>query len=508
MQESLLKDETLAHKLISKGSWMYLFALLGLPLGYAIRVIISNDLSVGEVGIIYGLISLMGLISILSSLGLNQQALVYFLPKYYLEHNKDYVTTIYKTVQYINIFMTLLVSVCMIFFIEYLGSSYIDYPGIEAILYIFLVFFVFTNLSHPLKGVYQAFQNVFTLKFSEFIKQSIITLCVAAIFIFSVGSVFLYSVAFVIGNIVFLLLLYYFYTKKYASEIHVGNFVRERSLFTKLIHFGLHGLIAANAMMIIHNIDMQMLLILSDTENAGYYTNYMSLIGIATLLLTPIISLLFPIISELYSKGNTEKLGLLQDFFYKYILIFTLSVVVLLGVFGEVLGVVLYGQDFLYSGTLLQYLAVFGIFKVIFAINFAILMGIGHIKKRTNILIGVLILNIVLNIILIPLYGALGAGLATGISWTLMALASFYYVYQHLPIHFDWVFYIKNTCIIGVLGVIYSLFHTDIFVLENTYRYTNLAYLLVLGFVTYLILSLCNLKEIKNIFRELKRFRK
>ena len=100
----------------------------------------------------------------------------------------------------------------------------------------------------------------------------------------------------------------------------------------------------------------------------------MSLLKIVMLFLSPILGLLFPIISELNSKGQIEKLRLLQNFLYKYFLVFAFSIVVLLLVFGEVLSVVLFGEDFLYSGTLLQYLAIFGIFKVLFTINLAILM--------------------------------------------------------------------------------------------------------------------------------------
>ena len=507
MQESLLKDETLTHKLISKWWWMYLFAILGMPLGYIIRVLISNDLSVWEVGIIYWLISLIWLLSILSSLWLNQQALVYFLPKYYVDKNSNSVTTIYSAVRYINLFMTVLFTVSMILFIEFYGSSYIDYPGIETILYIFLGYFIITNLSNPLKWVFKAFQDVFAPKFSEFIKQGTITITALIIFILWVWTLYSYALWFLIWNIVLLILLIFFFRRKYASEMCIWVFQWEWSIFRKLLNFWLHGLIAANALMIIHNIDMQMLLVISGTEDAWYYTNYMSLIGIVAFLLTPLISLLFPIITELHSKWNIEKLRLLQDFFYKYILIFTLSVVVLLWVFWEVLWVVLYGEDFLMSGTLLQYLAVFWIFQIIFTINFAILMGIWRIKERTQILVWTLILNIILNLILIPLYWALWAWLATGVSWVVIALSSFYYVHTHLRVNFNWRFYIKNIFIISLIWVSYYIIWNDIFILENTFRFVNLIYLLTLWWLAYLILSLSNLWEIKMLLKELKSFR-
>ena len=45
----LLKEESLASKLINKGFWLYFFSYLVGPIGYFTRVLISNSLSVEDV---------------------------------------------------------------------------------------------------------------------------------------------------------------------------------------------------------------------------------------------------------------------------------------------------------------------------------------------------------------------------------------------------------------------------------------------------------------------------
>ena len=45
----LNSEETLAQKFVKKGFWLYLFTFLIGPIGYLIKIIISNDLSVAEV---------------------------------------------------------------------------------------------------------------------------------------------------------------------------------------------------------------------------------------------------------------------------------------------------------------------------------------------------------------------------------------------------------------------------------------------------------------------------
>ena len=76
----LLKEEALADKFIKKGFWIYLFTFLIAPLGYMTKVMISRDLSVEEVGMIYGVISFLTLISLYNDLGCTE-SLNYFLPK-------------------------------------------------------------------------------------------------------------------------------------------------------------------------------------------------------------------------------------------------------------------------------------------------------------------------------------------------------------------------------------------------------------------------------------------
>ncbi len=74
-------DENLTHKFIKRGSWLYIFAFLTGPVGYAIKIIISHDLSVSELGILYGVLSFILLISSVNDLGM-VESLNYFVPKF------------------------------------------------------------------------------------------------------------------------------------------------------------------------------------------------------------------------------------------------------------------------------------------------------------------------------------------------------------------------------------------------------------------------------------------
>jgi len=55
----LFAQETLARKMVTKGFWLLLLSFLAAPAGYIVRILISNDLSVDQVGIFYSVIGLI-----------------------------------------------------------------------------------------------------------------------------------------------------------------------------------------------------------------------------------------------------------------------------------------------------------------------------------------------------------------------------------------------------------------------------------------------------------------
>lgn len=504
----MLKDETLSHKLISKWFWLYLFLILGLPLGYFIRILLSNSLSVSEIGIIYWLLGLMWLLSSLSSLWLSGWSLVYFLPKYMLEKKENHVNTIYKIIRYINIFMTIIVCIWLYFFIQYFWNSYIEHPDVKNILYIFLAYFFFSNLANPVHWIYQTFQDVFTPQLTWFISQAFISISIIILFYLWIWSIVGYSIIFLIWTIISYIILFSVYKIKYSKYIEKWIFIKDKVLIKEMMLFWLNVLIWSNALLIINTVDMQMLMVISWSENAWYYTNYMSLLGILMLFLGPIMWLIFPIISELNSKGQIEKLKLLQDFFYKYIIIFTLSLSILLAVFWEVLSVIFFWENFLYSGSILKYLAFFWVFQIMFSINLSILWWIWKLHITRNILIIAMIINVFLNLILIPTFWALGAWISTVIAWLLIAIFSFYFINKNIRINFDYKFCLKNIFLIMLIWIAYHYTIPHIFILENIYRYTNLIYLLIMWFWAYIILILFNIWEIKYFTKEIKWFLK
>ena len=80
------QSESLGEKFIRKGFWLYFFSFISAPIGYILKIIFSYNLTIDELGILYGVISLVGLLTVYHDLGLTE-SLNFFLPKYIVKND-------------------------------------------------------------------------------------------------------------------------------------------------------------------------------------------------------------------------------------------------------------------------------------------------------------------------------------------------------------------------------------------------------------------------------------
>ncbi len=86
---------SLAHKIITRGFWLYFFTVLMIPATYGTRILIADTLSVADIGILYSVISFVMILTTFNDGGLSEAA-NYFIPKYRVAGQHDHVTTILK----------------------------------------------------------------------------------------------------------------------------------------------------------------------------------------------------------------------------------------------------------------------------------------------------------------------------------------------------------------------------------------------------------------------------
>ena len=76
--------------------------------------------------------------------------------------------------------------------------------------------------------------------------------------------------------------------------------------------------LTANAATLLSQIDMQMIIAMLGPKEAGYYTNYLSVMRIPFIFLLPGVVFLFPVFSDLFAKKDFQKIAAIRKVAYKY----------------------------------------------------------------------------------------------------------------------------------------------------------------------------------------------
>lgn len=96
--------------------------------------------------------------------------------------------------------------------------------------------------------------------------------------------------------------MFFMYKNYYVPYLKDAKVIYDKDLIKKVIKYALWVMLAANVGTVLGQVDMQLIIYFLGTKDAGYYTNYLSIIGIPFILITPIIGFIFPVISELHGK--------------------------------------------------------------------------------------------------------------------------------------------------------------------------------------------------------------
>ncbi len=261
--------------------------------------------------------------------------------------------------------------------------------------------------------------------------------------------------------------------KKYRKSVFQGQLVREKPMLKKYFHYAFWVFLGLNVGQLFGQIIQQLIIVLLGPEPAGYYSNFLSLFGITNIIVGPIIGFIFPVVSELISKKDDQKIYSLFSFFYSYFLIAVIIFAVFLSALGPEIALIIFNKAFVFSGELLQIGAIFSIFSILVGFNFSVLAGMGKIKERVKLLgIASLILTILSigGILRMQLYGAI---FAMGISYILLFILSFKILYQKITFKINRKIIIKNLIFSGLLGIGIWYLKSNFFIFEDTQRYQN-----------------------------------
>ncbi len=506
-KNQLLREESLASTLLKKGFWLYFFSYILGPLGYLIRILISNSVSVEEVGVLYSIISFVSLLSAYNGLGLTE-SLKYFIPQYYLKKQYDYIKTSILWSLGVQILTSVVIVLFLYFGAEWFANHYFHSPDAGVILQYFCLYFFAINIFQVLGAIFLSFQDTFSHKFTEFIRTFGILCFVGLFFLFDNHTIVQYAWGWISGLFFAVGIALSIFFRKYRSIFSKWKITYDKSMLHRFWNYSLWTFLSMNVGVLLWFVDQQMVVVLLWPESAGYYANYQSLLNISAILIWPIFVLLLPLFTQIFAKKDWKKLSLLQNFLYSYFWIFALSLWVLLALLWPEIATVLYGKKFLMSWKLLVLGAGFLFLQFLLSVNFTILASMGKVKVKTLIAFGVVWVNVLVNVVLFPYIWVYWAVVSTIFGWFLLWILSLRLVYRNCPIVIEWKFVLKNIAYFIVFGLVIFFSKDKVFVLADSQRFINFGILFGIGIVWYSVFWLINLKKIKYLIEEVKRLRR
>ncbi len=507
MDGELLADQPLGQKLIKKGFWLYFFAYLIGPAWYLVRVIVSNSVSVADVGILYTVLWLIGLLNVYNDLWLTE-SLQYFLPRYRLNKQYNYIkTSIYLSLT-VQIFTAIIIAIFLRLGAPRLADHYFHSEQAVIILKYFCFYFLGINLFQVLQNIFIAFQDTLSSQLMDFIRMRSVVGFTILFFFTGKQSIERYSINRILWLFAWIIIASIIFYKKYRKQLFQWKIVFEKPMIKEYIKYALWCFLSLNVASLFWQAIQQITIVIIWPDAAWYYTNFLSLFGIAAIIIWPIMGVIFPIVSELVSKKDIKKLSLLFNFFYTYFSIFSLSLAVFFMVLGPELALILFGQKFILSGTLLSRSAIGIVFNILLWFNFGVLAGLGKIKERVKILVITTIVTIIITIWTIPVLWIYWAILWFNISQLLLFILSYRILNKTTKIYVHPWFIIKNIFFISILWSIIWYIKWSVFIADDLLRYSNFIKMIVLWTCFYIVFAIFNYKKVIELKKEIKNIKR
>lgn len=497
---------SLAEKFIKKWFWLYLFSYIIAPMWYIIKIILSTDLSVSEVWLIYWIISLIVLVSAYHDFWITE-SIYYFVPKFITENRYDKVKLLLFYWFLAQIFTWIIIASIFYFWNNFLAEHY--FKSIEAayLLRVFAFYFITVNFLQIIAVFFMAIQNTFLNKIIELVRMSFTLITTILLFVLDYWNMLRYSYAWLTWVVIWTIFaIFIFYNKYYKIYLKNIPFIFDKVLLKEIMKYSLFVFLSAQAWTILSQIDMQMIIYLLWTKDAWYYTNYLSIISIPFLFIWPAFWLIIPVISELYWKKELIKIKQIKTIFTNNFLIIWIFSNILFFVFAEPIAYTFFWEKFLMSWTILKYSILLLTFNFLLNINFQIMSWIWKVRYKLNIMLIAIISNIISTYILIKYMWVVGASLATWLWWVIIWILSDYYLWKDYKIKYEIKTIIKNICVFTIVWI-WSYY----FIAPNllSYKRLEVLFIVLIIWLFYIFIYLfTNYNEIKWFINEIKNVKK
>ena len=417
---------------ITKGAGINLGGMIGgKGLLFFYTIFLARVLGVGDLGLYFLGITIVGFLAVLSNFGLSI-GVTRFVAIY---NSRNDFRRLKGTVQ-ISAVITLLPSLIMVGIIFLLGdvvSTFIFHKSELGIVIKIL------SLSIPFDSLRWIFLAATRgLKFMQYTAYTENLAWIGLRFLFAILFVFGFGMklegavlAYIVSSFFSASLAFY-----YANKVIPLTNRKVVPVFEvkKLLKFSIPMVFSIFLGNLTRQIDVLMLGLFVSAAEVGLYSVVVRIIVLAEVVFGIFMPIFNPFVTDLYEKKELSKLSNLLKTITRWSV--TISFPVFLSLFFfPGLFLHFFGAEFIQASACLSILAIVHLFSSTSSLPSSIIFmsGRSDITFKNNS--AMLLINVVFNYLLIPQYGILGAAIATGISLILIAFVRITEVYYLMNIH-------------------------------------------------------------------------
>jgi len=427
----LLSVERLTKEIARGGGIAFLGQIVGKALALLLQFLLTRVLGPAGYGLYALGFSVLGVARMVASLGL-QNAVVRFGSMYLDEAGRSRLKGILLLAIGTSLATGVLAAVVLWFLADLIAVGAFDEPNLAAPLRLFSLALPFYTLLIVASHSARVFRRIdYEIIVTQLFRPLLALLVTGVSFLIGyrlIGAVagFVMSTAMALSLSLFLLhRLFPDLTSRLKSHCEPS----------RILGFSLTTLLLGLSYLMLTRTDRIMLGVIRSAAEVGVYNAAAVMAEQATLVLLSFNAIFAPIIASLFHQGRSKELEVLFKTTTKWILALTLPVAFVMVLFARPI-MSLFGPSFAAGGSLV--LISLGLAQLVNAsvgpVELMLTMSGRHKLALVNaVTLGGV--NVLLNLLLIPRYGVLGAGIATGISISAVNIVKVIEVYVCYKVH-------------------------------------------------------------------------
>lgn len=412
-------------EILSKGLSYILIRGFGIILSYGFTLYVTKTFGASVFGLFSIAISVFMIVSVIGRLGID----IHLVKFYSVEENRNDLGLFYKSL--VKSFLISCILSAIIFFFRFqIANDLFKVPKPEAVRYLnwILLSIPFWSITLICSSVSRAKKNIKWFSFISLVSRflfSFIALLLLLQFVFeplAVAKAHFYGIL-ITAVVAFGHTLVQFKSVSFRSKSNSWIFLKE----------SLPMMLSSSILIFLGWMDTFVMGVYETESNVGIYNVCIKIATLTSFTLLAINSILAPKIAKSYAENRANNYKKLIGFSTKLNFLVSSGVIILILVFNKfLLGI--FGNEFIEGQQILFILCAGQIVNSFSGSVGIILQMIGKQKVYQNFVLVALLINLVLTVILTPIYGGLGAAVATVISMAFWNLGCAVYLKRNLDI--------------------------------------------------------------------------